>query len=224
MNVARCLKTLQTPSPISLFSTLERAAVVTFVITLFWLYLIVLPLWYVSINNMVWFYLFLNFMHRNQLACFLSFYVFGSTLFESRLLQTVASVFTDTWSSFILTSQFFYPFFAEGYLAYFQFWVIASNSTLNILAYIILVYTYMSFSRTHVVVELLNCNLCTSSTVVNNARMSSEATISIYITPSSPKVFETSHYYTVVQALSHVRPFVTPWTAARQAPLSAAVS
>ena len=83
----------------------------------------------------------------------------------------------------------------------------------------------MSFSRTHVVVELLNCNLCTSSTVVNNATVSSEATISIYITPSSPKVFETSHYYTVVvQALSHVRPFVTPWTAARQAPLSSTVS
>ena len=70
-----------------------------------------------------------------------------------------------------------YPFFAEGYLAYFQFWVITSNSTLNILAYIILVCTYMSFSRTHVVVETLNCNLCTSSTVVNNATLSSEAAI-----------------------------------------------
>ena len=160
-------------------------------------FLIVLPLWYVSINNTVWFYLFLNFMNRNQLACCLSFYISGQHYLRAIYCKHLHLFLLITWSSFVLTSQVIYPFFAEGCLACFPFWVITSNSTVNILVYIILVCTYMSFSRTHVVVETLNCNLCTSSTVVNNATLSSEAAIPIYTPPSSP-VFETSHDYTAV--------------------------
>ena len=155
---------------------------------------------------MVWFSLFSNFIWMEiRLYVFFHFMSLFNVIWESFVLQIAASIFIVIWSSFVLISQSIHS--VEEHLAYFQFWIITSNSALNILAYIILVYTYMSFSRTRVVIEALSYKLYTSSAVVDNARLFSKAAILVYTPPSSPEVYETSHYYTSLPILGIIKLF-----------------
>lgn len=89
-----------------------------------------------------------------------------------------------------------YSLFVEEHVACFQSCCKHSGTY-------ILMYTYMSFSRTYVIVKVLSYKLCTSSTVVGNATRFSKQ-LNQFIPLPTPEVQETSHYYTSLAYLVDV--------------------
>lgn len=103
-NVSSNLEAPQITSPIMSFSPYPgRDSCLTFVIILSWLSLMVLPLWHVSINNMVRFYLslWMEILHEWKSFCIhpFAFYLLFNTVQESFVLQNL-HLSIHIWSSF----------------------------------------------------------------------------------------------------------------------------